>query len=94
MGIGEVGERLRRSTVVVQSGVGSGIAWDASGMIVTKAHVARSSDLTFGLWAGAPRGRFWKDAAAGAIWLFCAAMPAGLNPPCVRVPGVCESGTS
>jgi serine protease Do len=55
MGIGEVGERLRRSTVGVRSGrslSGSGVIWDASGVIVTNAHVVRSGDLTVELWDG------------------------------------------
>src|SRR5579863_1975033 len=55
MGIGEVGERLRRSTVHVrsgQSGSGSGVIWEASGTIVTNAHVVRSGDLTVELWDG------------------------------------------
>jgi serine protease Do len=64
MGIGEVGEKLRRSTVVVtngakngsprgrQAGAGSGIVWDASGLIVTNAHVIDSADITIELWDG------------------------------------------
>jgi serine protease Do len=55
MGIGEVGERLRRSTVNVrsgQSGSGSGVILDASGAIATNAHVVRSGDLTVELWDG------------------------------------------
>ena len=58
IGIGEIGERLRRSTVLIRSGntaerrsdSGSGIVWDDTGRdgtrtIVTNAHVARSGDL-------------------------------------------------
>jgi serine protease Do len=55
MSIGETGERLRRSTVQVRSGPGasgSGVLWDASGTIVTNAHVVRSGDLTIELWDG------------------------------------------
>jgi serine protease Do len=45
MGIGEVGELLRRSTVHVRSAdprgqsAGSGVIWDSAGTIVTNAHV-------------------------------------------------------
>ncbi len=55
MSIGETGERLRRATVQVRSGPGasgSGVVWDASGTIVTNAHVVRSGDLTIELWDG------------------------------------------
>ena len=59
-GIGEIGERLRRSTVLIRSGhesrwrsdSGSGIVWDGTGAIVTNAHVARSGDLTVEFWDG------------------------------------------
>lgn len=52
-GIGEVGERLRRSTVQVtagRSGGGSGVIWDAGGSIVTNAHVARGTGFRVRLW--------------------------------------------
>jgi serine protease Do len=53
MGIGEIGERLRRSTVLIRSGnAGSGIVWDDAGTIVTNAHVARSGVLTVEFWDG------------------------------------------
>lgn len=60
MGIGEAGERLRRSTVQVRSGrsgFGSGVIWDASGVVVTNAHVIRghdvgSGDLKIEFWDG------------------------------------------
>ena len=45
MGIGEVGELLRRSTVQVrgtnsrQHSAGSGVVWDSAGTIITNAHV-------------------------------------------------------
>jgi serine protease Do len=35
-----------------ESGSASGVIWDDSGVIVTNAHVARSSDLTIELWDG------------------------------------------
>jgi serine protease Do len=55
MGIGEIGERLRRSTVLVRGGrsdSGSGIIWDDTGTIVTNAHVARSGELSVEFWDG------------------------------------------
>lgn len=54
-GFGEIGERLRRSTVQIfnkgEGSRGSGIVWNSSGVILTNAHVARtpvasSPDLT------------------------------------------------
>jgi len=53
---GEVAERLRLSTAQVfsngrQSG-GSGVVWSADGLIVTNAHVARSSRNEVELWDG------------------------------------------
>jgi serine protease Do len=55
-GLGEVVERLRRVTVVVQPGGrrgnGSGVLWGGDGVVVTNAHVAqeRTADVT--LWDG------------------------------------------
>jgi serine protease Do len=54
---GEVAERLRRSTVQVFSGErdrggGSGVIWSDGGLIVTNAHVARSTNLQVELWDG------------------------------------------
>ncbi len=54
---GEIGERLRRSTVQVLvgdagEGSGSGVIWDAEGLIVTNAHVARTRELAVGLFDG------------------------------------------
>jgi serine protease Do len=54
---GEIGERLRRSTVQVfpagrQGGSGSGVIWAADGLIITNAHVARSHEPEIELWDG------------------------------------------
>jgi serine protease Do len=54
---GEVAERLRRSTVHVQTGgrqqgAGSGIIWSGDGLIITNAHVARGSGAKVSLWDG------------------------------------------
>jgi serine protease Do len=54
---GEVAERLRRSTVQVFSGErnrggGSGVIWDDGGLIVTNAHVARSTNPQVEIWDG------------------------------------------
>ena len=58
LGFGEIAERLRRSTVHVSSGNGrdrggaSGVIWLANGLIVTNAHVARSTHPRVELWDG------------------------------------------
>ncbi|MGB9455314.1 MAG: trypsin-like peptidase domain-containing protein [Bryobacteraceae bacterium] len=55
-GLGEVAERLRRSTVQVHSragrGSGSGVIWSGDGLVLTNAHVARGADLEVELWDG------------------------------------------
>ena len=59
-GFGEISERLRRSTVRVVSGnrpgFGSGVIWNAGGLIVTNAHVVmhggRGGDQQVELWDG------------------------------------------
>jgi serine protease Do len=55
-GFGEVAERLRRSTVVVSTdrrrGGGSGVVWNADGLILTNAHVARGAEAEVELWDG------------------------------------------
>lgn len=58
MSVGEVGERLRRSTVHIRSGsrrrqsAGSGIIWSSDGTIVTNAHVIGDGGLEVELWDG------------------------------------------
>lgn len=52
---GEIGESLRRTTVQVRDGRrsgGSGVIWNADGLVVTNAHVARSPQMTVELWDG------------------------------------------
>jgi len=54
-GFGEIAEQLRRSTVLVQlgeRGAGSGILWDASGLVITNAHVAHRRSARVQLWDG------------------------------------------
>ncbi len=57
LGWGDVAERLRRATVQVRAvgggrGAGSGVVWDADGLIVTNAHVLRGPRLEVELWDG------------------------------------------
>lgn len=55
---GELAEQLRRSTVQIvngrggESGSGSGVVWDSTGLIVTNAHVLRGSRPMVELWDG------------------------------------------
>jgi serine protease Do len=54
-GFGEIAEQLRRSTVFVQPdsrGAGSGVLWDATGLIITNAHVASGRRMQVQLWDG------------------------------------------
>src|SRR5882724_6243989 len=56
-GLGEVAERLRRSTVQVrigrrERGGGSGVVWGADGLVLTNAHVARAPEMEVELWDG------------------------------------------
>jgi serine protease Do len=54
--LGEIADRLRRSTVLVRPGGsrgnGSGVLWSPDGLIVTNAHVARGSRAEISLWDG------------------------------------------
>ncbi len=54
-GLGEIAEKLRRSTVLVQGagrGGGSGVIWSSDGVVVTNAHVARGPEAWVQLWDG------------------------------------------
>jgi serine protease Do len=54
-GLGEMVERVRRSTVLVQPGgrgAGSGVIWSADGTIITNAHVANAAKAEITLWDG------------------------------------------
>jgi serine protease Do len=58
-GFGEIAERLRRSTVHVQThtqgrmrGGGSGVIWSAEGVIVTNSHVMHETRAKVSLWDG------------------------------------------
>jgi len=54
-GLGEIAEKLRRSTVLLHAGrrgSGSGVIWTSDGLIVTNAHVARSTPACVQLWDG------------------------------------------
>jgi serine protease Do len=53
-GFGEIAEKLRRSTVLIEvrGRGGSGVIWSADGSIVTNAHVARGAKMRLQLWDG------------------------------------------
>jgi serine protease Do len=55
-GLGEIADRLRRSTVLVRPGAsqgnGSGVLRSSDGLIVTNAHVAQGSRAEISLWDG------------------------------------------
>jgi serine protease Do len=54
-GLGEIAERVRRYTVLVQPGErgsGSGVIWNSDGTIITNAHVAQGSRVEVTLWDG------------------------------------------
>jgi serine protease Do len=58
MGIGEVGELLRRSTVYIHSSgrraqsAGSGVIWDSEGTVITNSHVLGTGEHLVQLWDG------------------------------------------
>jgi serine protease Do len=58
MGIGEIGEVLRRSTVQIRGthprrpSSGSGVIWDEAGTIITNAHVLGAGSHVVELWDG------------------------------------------
>lgn len=54
-GLGEVAERVRRYTALVEPGRrgnGSGVVWTSDGTVITNAHVARGSQARVTLWDG------------------------------------------
>jgi serine protease Do len=54
-GLGEIAERVRRSTVLVQPGgrgSGSGVIWSDDGLIITNAHVVQGTRVKISLWDG------------------------------------------
>ncbi len=54
MNMGELGERIRKSTVLVRTqdgrGSGSGVIWDREGRILTNAHVATTQRVEVEYW--------------------------------------------
>lgn len=58
MNMGELGERIRKSTVLVRTndgaGSGSGVIWDREGTILTNAHVATTQFVEVEYWDQRP----------------------------------------
>jgi len=60
MGIGEVGELLRRSTVHIhgqgrrERSAGSGVIWDSVGTVITNAHVLGAGEIWLSCGTGDP----------------------------------------
>jgi serine protease Do len=78
-GFGEVAEKLRRSTVLIEAGgrgTGSGTIWQRDGLIVTNAHVVRGSRSRVQLWDGR---EFEAEAAARDPRLDLAALRISAN---------------
>ena len=77
-GFGEIAEQLRRSTVLITTGLGtrgngSGVIWSSDGIIITNAHVARSRRLRVQLWdAREFDASVWRFAAARDPFAYCA----------------------
>src|SRR3974377_308582 len=54
-GLGEIAERVRRFTVLVQPGgrgSGSGVIWTTDGLVITNAHVAQGRRPSVTVWDG------------------------------------------
>jgi serine protease Do len=54
-GFGEIAEYLRRATAQIRvgrRGSGSGVVWNAQGLVLTNAHVARAAEIEVELWDG------------------------------------------
>ena len=67
-----LGERLRRITVRVRGsdrGEGAGVIWDAGGLVVTNAHVARSGRPVVGLPDGRSLTLHVLDLKDEAAWI-------------------------
>lgn len=80
-----VADRLRRITVQVRThpwGEGSGVIWSRHGLVVSNAHVARSSSMEIELWDGRVLGARlrWRDARRDLALL---SIPAGDLPEAV-----------
>jgi serine protease Do len=91
-GLGEVAERLRRSTVQVflegRGGIGSGVVWNSDGLILTAAHVAKGQAADVELWDGR---RFKAPVVSRDPYRDLAAMRVSARGLEAATPGVSEA---
>ena len=92
---GEMVEQLRRSTVVIVTrgrGGGSGIVVEASGVIVTNAHVVPASNVQVQLWDGSTRDGRVIASGGGVDLAILMVAPGGLIPASLENAGAVRPG--
>lgn len=96
MNMGELGERIRKSTVLVRTrdgaGSGSGVIWDNQGAILTNAHVATTPIVEVEYWDRRPfRGEVVERDTLRDLALL-KTLPSGAPPLPVRLSPALREG--
>lgn len=92
---GDVAESLRRSTVLVRSGLrgcGSGVIWRDSSSIVTNAHVVQSRRISVELWDGRSMGASIAKADLRRDLAVLKIPDSGIHAPETRPAAYCRLG--